>query len=136
MTWQTGAQADSLGITGVYQLVQESAADKTWALNPGELATLMFDVNWGASADEDCDLQIVRGVDNGTAIQWETEDLAERLIIPVANKASIDPALKHFVVAGCDNFRIKARSRTPADLVGSNQGTVLVVQYRLDGVSL
>lgn len=134
MAWGSKAATTPLTLTASYQTVQESAADKAWTLNPGELATLILDVDFETTPEEDADIIIVRSVD-GT--EYETDGEAERLIMSVSNREGDDPSGRHHVVAGCYGFKIRARTRDTDDTPGGDDvATTLTVHYRLDGVSL
>lgn len=134
MSWGSKAATTALTLTSSYQTVQESAADKEWTLNPGEVATLILDVDLQATPTEDADIIVVRSVD-GT--EYESDGEAEQHVLGVSNRESDDPVERHIVVAGCHTFKVRARTRDTDDTAGGDDsGTTLTVHYRLDGVSL
>ena len=134
MAWASKGTTSALTLTGSYGTVQESAADKEWTLNPGELATLILDVDFQTTPTENADVIIVRSVD-GT--EYESDGEAERNIVLAANRETDDPAERHVVVAGCYGFKVRARVRDTDDTAGGDDTlSTLTVHYRLDGVSL
>ncbi len=134
MSWGSTTASTALTLTGSYQTVQESAADLTLALNPGESASLMLDADFQGTPTEDVDILIVKSPD-GT--EWESDGEAERLIISVANRETDDPAERHVLVSGCHTFKIRARVRDTDDSAGGTDTTsTLTVHHAVDGISI
>ena len=134
MAWGSKGTTSALTLDGNYDTVQESAADKEWTLNPGELAQIILDVDFQASPTENADIIIQKTVD-GT--EYESDGEADRYIIEAANRETDDPAERSISIAGCFGFRIRARVRDTDDTAGGGDtSTTLTVHYRLDGVSV
>lgn len=134
MAWAGKGTTSALTLGSSYGIVQESAADKEWTLNPGETAHLILDVDFQTTPTEDADIIIERSVD-GT--EYESEGEAERHIISVSNREGDDPAERSIQVTGCYGFRIKGRVRDTDDSAGgTDTSSTLTVHYRLDGISI
>jgi len=134
MAWGTKGTSTALTLGATYGTVQESAADKEWTLNPGELAQLIFDADFQTTPTENADIIIQKTVD-GT--EYESDGEAHRIIIEAANRETDDPAERSISITGCYGFRVRARVRDTDDTAGgTDTGTTLTVHYRLDGVSV
>lgn len=134
MAWATKGTTTALTLGSSYGTVQESAADKEWTLNPGEIAHLILDVDFQASPTEDADIIIQKTVD-GT--EYESDGEAERLIISAGNRETDDPAERSITISGVYGFRIRGRVRDTDDTAGgTDTSSTLTVHYRLDGVSV
>lgn len=134
MAWAAKGTSTALTLTGTYQIIQESAVDKEWTLNPGELAQLIFDVDFQTTPTENVDIIVETTVD-GT--EYESQGEANRYIIEAANRETDDPAERSISVAGVYGFRVSARVRDTDDSAGGDDTTTtLTVHYRLDGVNI
>ena len=134
MAWGSKGTTSALTLGSSYSTVQESAADKEFTLNPGELLQIIFDVDFQATPTENADIIVQKTVD-GT--EYESDGEADRYIIEAANRETDDPAERSISITGVYGCRIRARVRDTDDTAGgTDTSTTLTCHYRLDGVSL
>ena len=125
MAWSAVTTSDSLTLISYWQTVLVSAAAMEISLNPGELASLLVKYNPKASPTDTLVVAFPVSVDGGT--DWESDDVAYQF--GVDNGA--DPHHVATVVSGVPLFRVRAKLSGATDTTST-----LVVEYKLDGVSL